>query len=484
MSLAAPDADLLARIERRLGPRGFTTDAQDMAPWLTDWRGRIRGSAAALLSPADVDQVADVVRIAAEARVAIVPQGGNSSMVAGATPPADGNALLLSLRRMRAIRSVSPLDNVVVAEAGVILSDLHDAVAGAGRRFPLSLAAKGSATVGGLISTNAGGTQVLRFGPMRSLVLGIEAVLPDGSRFDGLSALRKDNRGYDLRQLLAGAEGTLGIVTAASLRLVAAIGQRAVAWVGLASPADALALLRRLEEATGEAVESFEIVPADGLDLVLRHIERARQPLAGRHAWNVLIEAVAPAGAADPTEAIGQALGDAIEAGVVEDGVVAANEAQADALWLLREEMSEAERIDGMAAKHDVSVPVSAMPAFMASARTEVEQAFPGVRVLAFGHLGDGNVHFNVRPPVGVEGRPWLETQGEAVSRLVHDLTVAAGGSISAEHGIGQMKRAELERLGPASRLAALRSIKRAFDPLSLFNPGKLVALAPNSGVP
>jgi FAD/FMN-containing dehydrogenase len=475
MSLAAPDPELLSRLAKRLGPRGFTTDAQDLAPWLTDWRGRIHGAAAALLSPADVDEVADVVRMAAAARVAIVPQGGNSSMVAGATPPADGKALLLSLRRMRAIRSVSPLDNVAVAEAGVILSDLHDAAAAEGRRFPLSLAAKGTATVGGLVSTNAGGTQVLRFGPMRSLVLGIEAVLPDGSRFDGLSALRKDNRGYDLRQLLAGAEGTLGIITAASLRLAPAIGQRAVAWVGLASPADALTLLRRLEEATGETVESFEIVPADGLDLVLRHIERARQPLAGRHPWNVLVEAVAPSGAPDPAEGLSDALGAAAEAGLVEDAVVAANEAQAEALWLLREEMSEAERKDGMAAKHDVSVPVSAMPAFMASARAEVEAAFPGVRVLAFGHLGDGNVHFNVRPPQGVDGRPWLESEGSAVSRLVHDLTTAAGGSISAEHGIGQTKLAEFARLIDPARMTALRAIKAALDPYGIMNPGKLI---------
>jgi FAD/FMN-containing dehydrogenase len=475
MPTAPPTADLLDRLAVRLGERGFTRDPADMAPWLTDWRGRIHGAAAALLSPSNVEEVADVVRMAAEARVAIVPQGGNTSMVAGATPPGDGSALLLSLRRMRAIRSVSTRDNVAVAEAGVILSDLHDAAAAQGRRFPLSLAAKGSATIGGLVSTNAGGTQVLRFGPMRALVLGIEAVLPSGAVFEGLSALRKDNRGYDLRQLLAGAEGTLGIITAASLRLSPAIAQRAVAWIGLASPEHALALLRRLEEATGEAVESFEIVPADGLDLVLRHIARARPPLAGRHAWHVLVEAVAPAGAADPGDALGTALIAAAEDGLVEDAVVAANEAQADALWLLREEMSEAERIDGMAAKHDVSVPVSAMPGFMESARGEVERAFPGVRVLAFGHLGDGNVHFNVRPPAGVEGRPWLEGQGAAVSRLVHDLTTAAGGSLSAEHGIGQTKLAEFARLADPARVTAMRAIKAALDPHGIMNPGKLV---------
>ena len=315
----APDATILAALERRLGPKGFTRDTQEMAPWL--------------LSPASVEEVQAIVRLAADARVAIVPQGGNSSMVAGATPPVDGRALLLSLRRMNAIRSLSPEDNVAVAEAGVILSDLHDAAVGIGRRFPLSLGAKGTARIGGLISTNAGGTQVLRFGTMRSLVLGIEAVLPSGERFDGLSALRKDNRGYDLRQLLIGAEGTLGIVTAASLRLVPAVGARAVAWVGLRTPHDALTLLRRLEASTGEAIESFEAMPAEALEMVLRNIPATRAPLTGRHDWNILIEATAPVGAPDPVERLTALLGDAAGDGLIEDATVAANESQAEALW-------------------------------------------------------------------------------------------------------------------------------------------------------
>lgn len=477
MALNRPDSALLAKLAALLGPKGFTSAPQDMAPWLTDWRGRVRGAAAALLSPADADEVAAIVALAAEARVALVPQGGNTSMVAGATPPADGAALLLSTRRMRAIRSVSAEDGVAVAEAGVILADLHAAAAEKGLRFPLSLASKGNATIGGLISTNAGGTQVLRFGQMRALTLGLEAVLPDGSRFDGLSALRKDNRGYDLRQLLAGAEGTLGIITAASLRLLPAIGRRAVAWVGLASPGDALALLRRIEAATGEAVESFELVPDEGLDLVCRHIPGARAPLAGRHRWNVLVEAVAPVGAPDPAEALGGAIAAAIEAGGAEDATIAASEAQAEALWALRENLSEAERIDGIAAKHDIAVPVSAMPRFLTEARPVVEAAFPGARVLAFGHLGDGNVHFNVRPPAAADEAAWLAREGAAVSAVVHDLTVAAGGSISAEHGIGQTKLAEYARLGDPARLAAQRAIKQALDPLGILNPGKLVPM-------
>jgi FAD/FMN-containing dehydrogenase len=478
------DTELVATLANLLGPRGFTTDPVDLDPWLIDWRGRVRGSTLALLSPANADEVAAIVRLASKARMPIVPQGGNTSMVAGATPPPDGRSLLLSLRRMRAIRSISAADGVAIVEAGVLLANLHEAADAAGMRFPLSLGAKGSATIGGLISTNAGGTQVLRFGPMRASVLGLEAVLPDGSRFDGLSALRKDNRGYDLRQLFSGAEGTLGIITAAALRLVPAIGRRAVAWIGLASPNAALDLLRRLEAATGDAVEGFELVPADALDLVLRHIPGVRAPLAEAHPWNVLVEVTAPAGAVDPCVILEQALAEAIDVGLVTDAVVGVSEAQADALWKLRESISEAERADGVAAKHDVSVPVSTMPSFIESARGTVEARFPGTRVLAFGHLGDGNVHFNVRAPLGIDDRAWLAAEGATVNAFVHDLTVAAGGSISAEHGIGQTKLAEYARLGDPARLAAQRAIKAALDPLGLMNPGKLVPLAPEPPAP
>jgi FAD/FMN-containing dehydrogenase len=469
---------LLDWLAERLGPRGFSRDPDVLAPWLTDWRGRYSGRAAALLSPASAQEVREIVVRCARDGVALVPQGGNTSMVGGATPDGGGTALLLSLRRMNAIRSVSADDNVAVAEAGVILSDLHDSAAAIGRRFPLSLGAKGSATVGGLVSTNAGGTQVLRFGPMRSLVVGLEAVLPDGSLFQGLSALRKDNRGYDLKQLLIGAEGTLGIVTAASLKLVAAPGSRSVAWVGLASPAAALTLLRRLEARLGEAVESFELVPADALGLVLAGIPGTRPPLAGAHRWHVLVESVAPQGARDAGEALQEALAAALDEGLAEDAVVAASEAQSAALWRLRESIAEAERLQGPSVKHDVAVPVSAMPGFIEQARAAVEARFEGVRVVAFGHLGDGNVHFNVQPPAGAAAPAWLEARSEAVTRLVHDLVGGEGGSISAEHGIGQSKRAELARTADPARLAALRAIKSALDPAGIMNPGKLLPSA------
>ena len=469
----APPEDLLVELQTLLGPRGFTRAPEDLDPWLTDWRGRWHGRASALLSPGSAAEVQAIVSRCAASRVPLVPQGGNTSMVGGATPPSDGSALLLSLRRMNRIRSVSPEDNALVAEAGVVLSAVHDAAAAAGRRFPLSLGAKGSATIGGLVSTNAGGTQVLRFGPMRALVLGVEAVLADGMLFEGLTALRKDNRGYDLRQLLVGAEGTLGIVTAASLRLVPATGSRAVAWIGLPSPRAALELLRRLESRMGEAVESFELVPAEALRLVLSHIPGTRPPLAEAHSWHVLVEAVALPGGQDAAAALTRAL--SLEEGAIGDAVVAASEAQAEALWRLRDTISEAERQEGSSLKHDVSVPVSAMPRFIEEAAAAVERRFPGARVLAFGHLGDGNVHFNVRAPQAADAGRWVEEAGPAVTPFVHDLVGAAGGSISAEHGIGQMKREELERTGGDARLAALRAIKRALDPLGIMNPGKLL---------
>jgi FAD/FMN-containing dehydrogenase len=356
----------------------------------------------------------------------------------------------------------------------VILATLQEKALEAGRRFPLTLGARGSATIGGLVSTNAGGTQVLRFGPMRSLVLGLEAVLPDGSLFAGLTALKKDNRGYDLRQLLIGAEGTLGIVTAASLRLVPAIGARAVAWVGLDAAPKAMALLRHLEAAMGEAIESFELVPRCALDLVLEHVPGTRPPLAAPAPWNVLIEAVSPIGASGPEPRLLEGLRSALEAGIATDAAIAASEAQANDFWRLRDSISEAEKTDGPAAKHDISVAVETMADFMTEAAASVTERFPGTSVNAFGHLGDGNVHFNVRAPAGATAA-WLEDEGEAVSRHVHDLVTAAGGSISAEHGIGQMKLAELARLAEPARLHALRAIKQALDPGNIMNPGKLV---------
>lgn len=464
---------MIAQAAQILGPKGVITDQSEIAPWVTDWRGRVHGAAPAMLAPASTEEVQAIVRLAAEHRVPLVPQGGNTGMAAGATPPADGSALLLSLRRMNRIRSISAESRLAVAEAGVVLETLHHAADEIGMRFPLTLGARGSCTMGGLTSTNAGGTQVLKFGTMRALIAGVEAVLPDGSVHSGLSGLKKDNRGYSLDQLLIGAEGTLGVVTAVALKLVPAIAARAVAWVAVDSPSRALDLLRFLEARTN-AVEGFELVPQDSLDLVLKHISGTRPPLDGNYPWHVLVEATT----SDPETHIAHdleaLLSDSIEAGIVEDGAMASSEAQADSFWKIRDSISEAERAEGPTLAHDISVPVAAMPRFIVDAAAEVERAFPGTRATGFGHLGDGNIHFHVRSR-GPVGEDWYEGQGAAITHLVDDLVTAAGGSISAEHGIGQLKRDELARLAPPGRIHALRAIKQALDPLGIMNPGKLV---------
>src|SRR4051794_8663088 len=467
------EARLIDEAKRKLGPKAVITDPKEIEPWVSDWRGRIHGASPAMLAPASTDEVVEIVRLAAEYRVPLVPQGGNTGMVAGATPAADGSQILLSMRRMNRIRSVSAENRIAVAEAGVVLATLHDAANEIGMRFPLTIGSRGSCTIGGLTSTNAGGTQVLKFGMMRSLVAGVEAVLPDGSVHDGLTALKKDNRGYSLDQLLIGAEGTLGVVTAVALRLVPAVAARAVAWAGVESPAKALDLLRFLEARTA-SVEGFELVPEDSLRLVLKHVPGTRAPLSGEYPWHALVEATSADPDHDISGELEALLGEALQQGIIADAVLAANEVQAEAFWKLRDTISEAERAEGQTLAHDISVAVADMPAFIAEAAAEVQRRFPGVIASGFGHLGDGNIHFHVRA-ASHAAPDWYDREGEAISRLVDDLVTAAGGSISAEHGIGQLKRAEFERLAPPGRIHALRAIKQALDPLGIMNPGKLV---------
>jgi FAD/FMN-containing dehydrogenase len=459
-----------------LGPRGLTRDADLIEPWLTDWRGRFHGRARALASPASTEELAGLIRLCAQHRVPIVPQGGNSGMAGGATPDASGTAVLLSLRRMNEIGPIDTQGRKVTCGAGVILQTLHDAAAGQGLRFPLTLGGKGSATVGGLVSTNAGGTQVLRHGSMRALVLGLEAVLADGQVFSMLTPLKKDNRGFDLKQLLIGSEGTIGIVTAATLKLVTAVAERVVIWAGVASVQAARALLLHCEDSAGDALEGFEILPQASLDAVLDHVPGARAPLTGRHPWHVLIEVVADCGAADTLRTRCEAmLEHAFGEALLDDAAIAANESQAEAFWLIRDSISAAERARGPAVQHDISVPVEAMPDFIDAAVPQLQAAWPGSEAIAFGHLGDGNVHFHVIAPQGTDGEAWHAGDGKAVSRQVHDLVTAWGGSISAEHGIGQLKRDELARLGDPVALDMMRRVKHALDPLGLLNPGKLV---------
>lgn len=465
----------LAEAAGLLGPRGLTRDPQLMEPWLTDWRGRYTGAARALASPGSAQELAALVKICAQYGVPIVAQGGNSGMSGGATPDTSGAALLLSLRRMKSIRALDAQARTAVCEAGVVLQDLHDAAEAAGLRFPLTLGGKGSATIGGLIATNAGGTQVLRHGSMRAQVLGIEAVLADGTIYSALTPLKKDNRGFDLKQLFIGSEGTLGIITAATLRLVPAVPARQVIWAGLGSIQQARALLLHCQSVSGDLLEGFEVLPQSCLDAVLAYLPDARAPLAAPHAWHALIELAGE----DPGPTGEAMLEQALAAGLLDDAVIATSETQAEAFWTLRDSISPAERAKGPAMQHDIAVPVERMADFITAAVPEIEQRWSGVHAFGFGHLGDGNVHFHVLAPPGADRELWEAGDGKAISRAVHDLVSQWQGTISAEHGIGQMKVAELERLGDPVQLALLRKVKAALDPAGLLNPGKLLALAP-----
>jgi len=457
-------------IKEAAGAGGWSNDPAVLAPHLIDWRGRVRGTAALIVWPRTTAMVAAIVRAAAARRVALVPQGGNTGMVGGSIPDANGQSVIVSLTRMDWIGAPDAAGLTMIVEAGAILENVHTVARAAGLVFPLSLAAKGSATIGGLVATNAGGVQVVRHGTMRARVAGLEAVLPDGQVLDQLDPLVKDNGGYDIKQLLIGSEGTLGIVTRVSLRLVPAPRDTAVAWAGVADPAAALALLAALRDRLGDVVESFELIPGSGVDLLVAHGLRA--PLAEAHAWQVLIELTSVRDDAG----LSAALGDVLAGAGVDDAVVAQSEAQAAALWHLRETLPEAERRDGVAVKHDISVPVAAMPRFIVEATPRVEARWPGSRVLAFGHLGDGNIHFNVRAPLGSDSAAWVDTNAAAITAAVNDLVVAAHGSIAAEHGVGSIKAAELARVGNPAKLAAMRAIKTALDPFGIMNPGKIIA--------
>lgn len=467
------------QMQNCLGPKGYCNNLDEMAPWLTDWRGRYTGKAAAILAPASTEEVSAVVKIASKHKISLVPQGGNSGMVGGATPDTSGRSTILSLRRMNKIRKIDSDNKIAICDAGVILQNFHEALEPYGQRFPLTLGGKGSATIGGLVSTNAGGTQVLRHGTMRALVAGIEAVMPDGNVYNGLAALKKDNRGYDIKQLLIGGEGTLGIVTGATLMTSPALVDRCVAWIGVESPQAAYKLFQFLDSRQNRYLEGFEIIPASCLNAVLQHIPDTRAPLSSPSPWNVLIEIVQDQfDAENPSEMTAQLLSEAIEKKLGIDATIANSEAQAEAFWKLRDSIAEAERADGPALQHDISVPVPYMADFITNASPKLEAAFPDIEVAAFGHMGDGNVHFHVKGPKNSDPKIWMQNYAGQITPMVHDLVMDHGGSISAEHGIGQNKRDELARLSNPAQLATLRSIKTALDPQNIMNPGKLVPLA------
>jgi FAD/FMN-containing dehydrogenase len=458
--------ETLARLKTLLGPGGWSDDPARLAPKLVEWRDRWSGATPLLALPRSTQDVAAVVGLCAAQGVAITPQGGNTGLVGGQIPQGE---ILLSLERMTQVRDLDAFDDVIVVEAGATLAAVHEVAAAAGRRFPLSLASEGSATVGGLISTNAGGVQVLRFGTMRDQVLGLEAVLPDGRIWNGLKRLRKDNTGYDLKQLLIGAEGTLGVVTAASLKLQPILVSRATAVAGVRDPRAAVNLLARAKAETGGALEAFELMGRLGVGFVLKTIPGQREPLAGVHPWYVLIEtASGEPGAAEA--ALERLLAATLAEGAIADAAIAQNAAQAQAFWGLREHQSAAQKAQGRAWKHDVSVPVSRIADFLEAAGAAMQRLAPGARVAAFGHVGDGNVHYDILPPEGGD-LARHEAQRETAARTVHDITAAMGGSISAEHGLGTLKTAEALRYKPAVEIEALRAIRAALDPGRIMNP-------------
>lgn len=459
----------LAELAPLLPAGAIRTDAETLAPALSDWRGRIHGHADALLRPRTTADVLAIVHVAARHGIALVPQGGNTGLVGGAIAQAEAGrpAFLLSLRAMNSIRFIDAEGLSATVDAGVVLEVLESRLADEGLRFPLSLASKGSATIGGLVSTNAGGVQVLRHGTMRNLVLGIEAVMGDGYVLDQLQPLRKDNTGYDVKQLLIGAEGTLGVVTAVSLRLAPRLAVATVGWAAVSSLEAALTLLAALRLRLGERVESFELVGKAAFDLALERVPGLRRPIAADTSFHVLMEVEA----SEPE--VRDTLAAMLEAGVVVDASIATSIAQAKQLWRIRESVPEAERLEGAAVKNDVAVPVRAAPDFLADVEAAVERLFPGARPLVFGHLGDGNLHLNIRPPLGDAG--WMERHEEDVRTLVHNRVRAHGGTISAEHGIGSIKAGELARLGDPGKLRAMRALKAALDPAGIFNPGKIL---------
>jgi FAD/FMN-containing dehydrogenase len=451
-----------------VGPAYVLTDPAEIQSFVTDWRGRFVGSAQCVVRPADTAEVAAVVKACIEAGAPVVPQGGNTSLCGAATPDAAGQAVVVSLSRLNRIAAVDAKNNTISVGAGCTLAAVQAAAREVDRLFPLALASEGTCQIGGNLSTNAGGVQVLRYGNTRELTLGLEVVLPSGEIWDGLRGLRKDNTGYDLKQLFIGAEGTLGIITGAVLKLFPLPKSQTTCWLNLASPVAAVDLLNQAKIAFDGQLTAFELVSETALGLVLKNIPDTLRP-ASVSPWYVLAEL-----SDTSSYAVEYWLHARLEAGEVLDAVIAQSETQAAKLWSLRENISEAQKIEGISIKHDIAVPVSAIPAFLAQADAALAAAFPGIRVVAFGHVGDGNLHYNLSKPDAQENTHFIDSQ-PAVNRIVHDTVDALNGSISAEHGIGQLKREELLRYKSPVEMALMRSIKQALDPRGLMNPGKVL---------
>ena len=463
-----PSPTLITTLTGIVGSAHVLTAAADLQPYLTDWRGRYHGAALCVVRPGNTAEVAAVVGACAAAATPIVPQGGNTGHCGAATPDGAGSAVVLSLARLNRIRAVDAANNTITVDAGCILAAVQQAARAADRLFPLALAAEGSCQIGGNLSTNAGGVHVLRYGNTRDLTLGLEVVLPSGEIWDGLRGLRKDNTGYDLKQLFIGAEGTLGVITGAVLKLFPLPQRLTTCWLNIASPAQAVDLLNRAQADFAAQLTAFELVSEVALGLVLKHMPASPRPTEASP-WYVLAEF----SDADPL-AVESWLAEQLTCGSVSDGVLAASGSQAQKLWALRENISEAQKIEGISIKHDIAVPVSRLPEFLARADAALSAAFPGIRIVAFGHVGDGNLHYNLSQPAASDNTAFLASQPQ-VNRLVHDLVHALHGSISAEHGIGQLKRDELLRYKSPVEMALMRSVKQALDPRGLMNPGKVL---------
>jgi FAD/FMN-containing dehydrogenase len=466
-------AGFLEELDRRIGRRGWTVEPEQLAPHAAEQWGTWRGRTPVLLRPASTAEVAAVLQLCHASGVPVVPQGGNTGLVGAGVPDDSGRLAVLSLARLNRIREIDPLNDTITAEAGCVLAAVQAAAFEADRLFPLSLGAQGSCQIGGNLAANAGGINVLRYGMARSLVLGLEVVLADGRVWNGLRALRKDNTGYDLKQLFIGAEGTLGVITAAVLRLLPLPRERQTAWLAVASPRAALELLALFRARLGETVNSFELLAGDCVELVLRYLPGARAPLARRTPWYVLAEVAWPL-AEGLGEELERVLAEALRRGLIQDGVVAASEAQRKALWALRENPTEAMAREGMVLRHDIAVPVSRVPDLIERAGAELERAVPGVRIMPFGHLGDGNIHYNLLQPPDMAGKAFHARQSE-VQRRVFDVVEALGGSISAEHGIGRLKRGELMRRKSEIELTLMRALKATLDPRGILNPGAVI---------
>jgi FAD/FMN-containing dehydrogenase len=476
MDMPVPTLELLDRFAAIVGEAHALRSDADLAPHLVENRGLYKGSSPMLLKPGSTEEVAAILKLASETKTAIVPQTGNTGLVGGQTPRTGSSDIILSLERMNRIRDVDPVANVIVADGGAILADVQKAAEEVNRLFPLSLGSEGSCRIGGNLSTNAGGTAVLAYGNIRQLCLGLEVVLPTGEIWNGLRRLKKDNTGYDLRDLFIGAEGTLGVITGAVLKLFPRPIGHQVAFAGLNSPEDALKLFEKASNLCGTALTGFELMPRIGVEFTAKHIEGVRDPLSEPHPWYALIDISTSDNAATAETMIQSLLEQGFEAGLVRDAVIASSLAQQKALWHMRESMSDAQKPEGGSIKHDVSVPVSKIPSFMADAEKAVLSAIPGARICAFGHLGDGNIHYNISQPVGADKAEFIGRWRE-MNEIVHGIVLAAGGSISAEHGIGQLKRDELSHIRSPIEMELMYRIKRSFDPAGIMNPGKVVSL-------